>query len=108
MPRETTRPLYLSAMQRALLTCAAEEKLAALVTEDGARIVNVGWIGERHHEFRPLGVRMAIAAGYLRIEPKEQTPEALKPWRRLLLTDAGVAVLSAAVQSKKPPKRRSA
>ncbi len=107
MPETPTTTIYLSSTMRALLQKAAPQQVAVLMNPDG-RIINVGWIGQSGHEFRPLGVRLALSAGYVTVTSLEDTPAALRPWRALQLTPLGAEVLAADQARAKGRKRGGA
>lgn len=96
----STTPAYLSATQRALLEAAREGIVFVqqLNPINPGAITKVGWSGPRQYEFRPLGVRLALSAGYVTIADVG-LPEH-PAWRRLDLTPSGVAVLAAAAARK--------
>lgn len=99
-----TASAYLSATQRALLEAAREGIVFVqrLNPTNPDAITKVGWGGPRNHEFRPLGVRLALSAGYVTIADVG-LPEH-PAWRQLNLTPEGVAVLAASA-ARKPSQK---
>jgi hypothetical protein len=99
---------YLSAHQRSLLSAARKQELMAYQTALGTITLVAG----ASIQIRPLGVRMAIRAGYVVLgaaDPASRTEAG--SWRKVAITDLGLRTLEeveAEIKARREARKRSA